>query len=267
MRLTEELLTDVVTLAEKAGKTIMEIYSRSDFGVEYKDDASPLTIADKESNNIILSGLHDIDPRMNVLSEESAAVAYDDRKSWELFWLVDPLDGTKEFIKKNGEFTVNIALIDRRKSVLGVVHAPAAGATYYAANGLGARKLAGGQSRRISAAKYAGSPLKIIASRSHIGGKLENFIKKIGNAERISMGSSLKLCLVADGSAHLYPRLYPTMEWDTAAAQCVVEAAGGSVTDLDGEPLRYNKQSLLNPHFMVSCDKTVIWKKYLDDGS
>ena len=188
---------------------------------------------------------------------------YDVRRTWERFWLVDPLDGTKEFIKRNGEFTVNIALVENGAPVLGVVHAPVLGHTYFATVG-GAFRRDGDTVRRITVAGRAPT-IEIVASRSHASAETSEFLKRFESdhaVHLVAIGSSLKLCLVAEGVAHLYPRFGPTMEWDTAAAQCVVEAAGGSVTDLEGHSLSYNKEDLLNPHFVVATPE-VDWRTYL----
>lgn len=260
----EELLNEAVSVAGKAGEAILEIYSTGDFGTTFKEGGSPLTFADEAANKAITEGLARITPGLPILSEESRAEPYEVRKGWKRFWLVDPLDGTKEFIKRNGEFTVNIALIEDGRPVLGVVFAPVPGITYFASLKNGAFKTLKGGTEPISAAGYSGGPLKIVGSRSHAGPELERFLSKIDGAEFVSMGSSLKLCIVAEGKADLYPRLGPTMEWDTAAADCVVEAAGGAVTDLKGERLRYNKEELLNPFFMVAGSPPFPWQGLID---
>jgi 3'(2'), 5'-bisphosphate nucleotidase len=249
-------ISRIIDIAEKAGKAIMEIYSQNDFSTTYKDDNSPLTRADIASNKVIKESLEALEPKLPILSEEAKDISYEDRRSWKSYWLIDPLDGTKEFIKKNGEFTVNIALVVNAMPFLGVVHAPSFSVTYYASKGKGAfKKTVNKQIEKINVDSYKKGTLKIVASRSHKGEKLEGFIKDIGSkmreVEYINMGSSLKLCLVAEGIAHLYPRLNPTMEWDTAAAQCIVEEAGGMVVDMAGNQIRYNKESLLNDDFLV----------------
>lgn len=262
------LLPKIVTLAEKAGKAIMGIYSREDLGTTYKDEGSPLTLADMASHQIILKELKEITPGYPVLSEESESIPYDVRKSWNTYWLIDPLDGTKEFIKRNGEFTVNIALIDSGNAVLGVVHAPALGITYFAAKESGAFKQVDEDCEKkfvIHVSDYHAGRLQVVASRSHGDKTLDSFLQKIGDADLVSMGSSLKLCLVAEGKAHLYPRLAPTMEWDTAAAHCIVESAGGTVTDLHKEALSYNKPDLLNPFFIVSGAPPFPWWEHIDN--
>lgn len=260
----QELLPGVVTLAKQAGERIMTIYNQ-DFSVVKKDDESPLTEADMAAHAVIDDGLEALAPEFPVLSEESASIAFEDRARWETYWLVDPLDGTREFIKRNGEFTVNIALIDGHRAVLGVVCAPALSLCYYAASGLGAFKQETNEAaRRIHVTEKHRDTLIIAGSRSHRGDSLNRFLDNIGNYELLSMGSALKSCLVAEGAADLYPRLGLTSEWDTAAAQCIVEEAGGRLTDTKMQTLLYNtKESLLNPHFFVFGDKSVNWSKYL----
>ncbi len=248
----KQLLTNIITIAKQAGDAIMTVYNSDDFNVELKDDDSPLTKADIAANDIIVAALTKLTPEIPILSEESAKAPYETRKHWTKFWLVDPLDGTKEFVKRNGEFTVNIALIENGNPILGVVYAPVLDTTYSAANGVGAFKQeASKPAQEIKTADYRDQKLKVVASRSHAGPDLQVFLDKLGDYDVISMGSSLKLCLVAEGAAHLYPRLGPTMEWDTAASHAVVNLAGGEVLNLDKEPLQYNKENLLNPYFMV----------------
>ena len=246
----------LIAAAKAAGDAIMQVYESEDFGVETKADNSPLTKADLASNKVILEHLRSLTPDIPVLSEESKHLLFAERKDWTQFWLVDPLDGTKEFIKRNGEFTVNIALVENGVPVFGVVYAPALKLTYWAAAGLGAfRGDDVANSARIEAQDYGGGPLNLVASRSHAGAATETLVKELEQTapvNLVSSGSSLKLCLVADGQAHLYPRFGPTMEWDTAAAQCVAEQAGASVREPGGGPLRYNKENLLNPHFIVT---------------
>jgi 3'(2'), 5'-bisphosphate nucleotidase len=261
----EQLLPSVLGIARRAGAVVMEVYQSPDFDVQLKSDESPLTRADIASNKIIVEGLKTLTPEVPILSEESKQVPYSDRKGWTTYWLVDPLDGTKEFVKRNGEFTVNIALVDDGEPVLGVVYAPVLGRMYYAAKGQGAFRADGdGEPRPIRAADYHDASLKIVASRSHAGPDLAAFLDRVGDYEVVSMGSSLKLCLVADGTAHLYPRLGPTMEWDTGAAHAIVNEAGGAVTDLDNVALCYNKEDLLNPSFMVVGNPAYPWAAALN---
>lgn len=259
-----ELINDIIELAKEAGQRIMEVYD-TDFDVEQKDDNTPLTAADMAAHNTIVSGLSELTPDIPILSEESAKIPFEERTQWERYWLVDPLDGTREFIKRNGEFTVNIALIENHESVMGVVYTPVTGVTYYAARGSGAYKIApGNETTAINTRRKTENSTIIAGSRSHRGDSLEAFLKRIGDYEIISMGSSLKSCLVAEGRADIYPRLGPTSEWDTAAAQCVVEEAGGRITKTDMQPLRYNtKDSLLNPYFLVIGDPEFDWGRYL----
>ena len=259
----DEIIYDIDALAEKAGTAIMGIYNQDgDVEVTYKKDDSPLTRADTAANDVIVDGLKALAPEVPILSEESKSVSFDERSGWKEYWLVDPLDGTKEFIKRNGEFTVNIALVRDGKPVLGVVHAPVIDVTYIAAEGLGARmRNAGSQLVEIHAGNYQRDGLKVLVSRSHATGELAQFLEKLGEHEKVSIGSSLKLCKVAEGAANLYPRIGPTMEWDTAAAHCVVEQSGGNVTDLQGVSLRYNKENLLNPFFIVTGVPPYPWQE------
>lgn len=229
----------------------MEVYRDGNFEASRKDDGSPLTEADLASNRIIAKGLGKIAPQWRILSEESADVPFDERRHWTRYWLVDPLDGTKEFLRKTGEFTINIALIEECFPVLGVVYAPVIGKFYYAARGVGAFCEVGGKIEKLAVAQRCGEVIRVVASRSHRGEKLDAFLEKMGEFEAVSMGSSLKFCLVAEGAADIYPRLAPTMEWDTAAAQCIVEEAGGKVVDLAGNRLQYNKMDMHNSDFMA----------------
>jgi len=257
-------LDRIVEISREAGKAIMEIYSR-DFDIVEKEDKSPLTEADLAAHGVIVDALKKLDPELPILSEESAKIPFEERAQWQRYWLVDPLDGTREFIKRNGEFTVNIALIDSGRAVCGAVHVPARDTSYYGCIGEGAWKIEGNApAEPISVASERHTPLRVAGSRSHAGDSLKRFLEKVGPHEIVSMGSSLKLCLVAEGEADIYPRLGPTSEWDTAAAQAVVEAAGGTVTDVDMQPLRYNhKESLLNPYFLVFADGNENWSDYL----
>lgn len=242
-------MDELVSIAREAGEAIMEIYQK-DFNVEYKDDKSPLTEADKKSNEILCKKLASSYPEIPILSEENKTIPYEERKSWEYFWLLDPIDGTKEFIKKNGEFTVNIALIHKDEPVAGIVYVPAKNDLYYGKKGDGAFKNGEKLPLNESRNNYC-----IVASKSHLSEETKVFIAKLETdreKEIISIGSSLKLCLVAEGAADIYPRLGPTMEWDTAAAHAVVLESGKKVYDFNtGEILRYNKQNLLNPWFVV----------------
>ncbi len=257
----EALLNDVNQIAKMAGERIMEVYS-TDFVVEQKEDQSPLTVADMAAHNTIVAGLKKITPDWPVLSEESGNIPYHERASWSHYWLVDPLDGTREFVKRNGEFTVNIALIQDHKPLLGVVYVPVTGVNYFAAVGNGAFKHVAHQSPiAIRTRSCPQNHLKVAGSRSHATQQLKNFIDGLDTeVEVISIGSSLKFCLVAEGEADIYPRLGPTSEWDTAAAHCIVEQAGGYLSDIHSQPLRYNtKESLLNPYFLVFGDANKDW--------
>jgi len=262
----EELLDAVNQIAQTAGERIMEVYA-TDFEVEQKSDQSPLTVADMAAHNTILHGLNEITPDLPVLSEESATIPYQERSKWQLYWLVDPLDGTREFIKRNGEFTVNIALIEEQKPILGVVYVPVTGISYFARVGGGAFKCLPDQSPEPIKVRTCSNNLMTVAgSRSHASPALQKFIEGLDaeKVELVSIGSSLKTCLVAEGKADIYPRLGPTSEWDTAAAQCIVEQAGGYLTNTQLQSLRYNtKESLLNPYFLVFGDAEQNWAYYL----
>jgi 3'(2'), 5'-bisphosphate nucleotidase len=260
LRNPQPLLVQLCTIAAAAGTAILEVYGR-DFAVHYKADRSPLTEADEVSQRIIAERLRALDNSIPILSEESAPPDPATRRSWPRYWLVDPLDGTKEFLKRNGEFTVNIALIDGGRAVLGVVLAPALGRTYYGALDAGAwRRDDGGLAKPIYVRLPAAEPPRVVGSRSHETGQLAEYLAALGPHEITPMGSSLKICLVAEGAADLYPRIGPTSEWDTAAAQAILESAGGRMIDLVGRPLRYNtKDDLLNPHFLAFGDTRQNW--------
>ena len=244
----------IIDTALEAGRVIMSVYVR-DFDVEFKEDESPLTEADKKANEVICSALKEKYPDIPILSEENKSIDYSVRKDWERFWLVDPVDGTKEFIKKNGEFTVNIALVEDGVPILGVVYAPAKDLMYSAEKGKGA--YLNGQKLPLFTNQNPEEKLTVVASRSHLSSETEEFIndlkKKTAHVESISVGSSLKLCFVAEGRADYYPRLAPTMEWDTGAAHAIALEAGRKVVRYeDSLQLVYNKENLLNPWFVVS---------------
>lgn len=247
------MLREAGLLAIRAGERIMEVYSRG-FIVEYKEDSSPLTDADKAAHEVIDAGLRKITPDIPVISEEGDEIPWSKRKSFKRFWLVDPLDGTKEFVKRNGEFTVNIALIEGNTPVLGVIYVPVKGTLYFAEKGKGAfRQERGGNPVKLERTLLpAGSRVRALVSRSHPSPELEEFLKAYNVASVVEAGSSLKFCLVADAAADLYPRFSPTSEWDTAAGHAIAEEAGCLVALLDGRELSYNKESLLNPGFAVS---------------
>jgi len=256
----EHLIDATTSLARTAGKAILEVYA-TDFDVQRKDDESPLTLADMASHHIIESGLRELTPEIPIISEESGLPDYAERSTWQRYWLIDPLDGTKEFVNRNGEFTVNIALIDNHSPVLGVVHVPVSGKTYTGGKGLGSTVCsAAGQPQPIRAASRCAAPVRVMGSRSHRGASLDAFLAQLGPFEMQPMGSSLKFCRVAEGAADVYPRLGPTSEWDTAAAQAVVEQAGGQVLQLDGTALGYNRKAdILNPHFLVLGPRDRDW--------
>lgn len=245
------MLSEVVGLARMAGSSVMDVYSRP-FSVKYKEDSSPLTEADSSSHRVIADGLPAIAPGVPVISEEGEGVPFEARRGFERFWLVDPLDGTKEFIRRNGEFTVNIALIEDGAPVMGVVYAPACGLLYYAEKGGGAfREKAGGPPERIRSG-LPGAGVRAVVSRSHPDAHVEAFLRGYDVSSRVEAGSSLKFCIVAEGRADLYPRFGETWEWDTAAGHAVAAEAGAAVTLPDGSPLLYNKESLKNPGFIVA---------------
>lgn len=267
----ERLCLECVDIARDAGEAILAIYEAG-FNVEEKEDKSPLTDADLASHNLILQRLSELTPEIPILSEESAKLSFEERSSWQTYWLVDPLDGTREFVKRNGEFTVNIALIHQHQSIIGVINVPVQDVDYYAWQQGGCYKAEKrGEARKISVKKLDGSPLSVAGSRSHGSEMMQNYMAKLsadngGEVETLSMGSSLKFCLVAEGRADLYPRLGLTSEWDTAAAHCIVIQAGGYITKTDMSALEYNtKDSLLNPFFFVFGDDSRDWSQYLDE--
>jgi len=244
----------IINIAKLAGNKILEIYNKKSFDHQLKTDNSPLTEADIASHNLITQQLKKLTPKIPILSEESFSISWQERKQWKYYWLIDPLDGTKEFIKKNGEFTVNIALIYKHEPILGVVHAPVLNETWIGEQGKPSKKIEKGNTRAIKVKPHKqGEVYKVVGSRSHAGDSLNEFLKEIEKYELVSMGSSIKLCLVAEGKAHIYPRFGLTSEWDTAAAHAVVNSAGGEVVNNETKmPLKYNtKDSLLNPYFIV----------------
>ncbi|MBA4503258.1 3'(2'),5'-bisphosphate nucleotidase CysQ [Marinobacterium marinum] len=249
----KSLLTQVERIARTAGEAILSVYGEQDFGIEHKADQSPLTRADLAANAVIVDGLSDLSPCLPILTEE----AVDDFTGPDAdgrYWLVDPLDGTKEFIKRNGEFTVNIALIEQGRPVLGVVHAPVLDVTWLGAEGVEACRMEGTDQRRAIhvSTHQPGTPWKVYGSRSHLGPHTLAWMDALGEHELIRLGSSIKLCLVAEGAGHLYPRLGPTCLWDTAASHAVINAAGGQLLTPEGEVLSYADPSeTLNPHFIV----------------
>ena len=261
------LIEPVVALAEKAGRAILEVYS-SEFDVQSKADESPLTQADLASHHCIAAGLERLTPGIPIISEESGLPEFAERSQWPRYWLIDPLDGTREFVNRNGEFTVNIALIDGHRPVLGVVHVPVQGKTFVGCEGVGAYVRTGDEApHAIRVSDASGDPVRVVGSRSHRGASLDAYLDALGDHDLVPMGSSLKFCVVAEGGADIYPRLGPTSEWDTAAAQAVVEQAGGSVVTLDGKPMKYNaKDAILNPHFFVIGAADRDWLALLADS-
>jgi 3'(2'), 5'-bisphosphate nucleotidase len=249
---TKQLRSAVVALARDAGNATMTYYDAAEVaGLREKEDRSPVTLADEVAHDILVDGLHRIDPTTPVVSEEAAAASFETRRRWRRFWLVDPLDGTKEFIKRRAEFTVNVALIDEGEPVFGVVFAPALDLLYWAAKGEGAwrEETAGASERIYSTSAAAGTPLTVVESLSHPSPELEEYLQTIPVARRVKAGSSLKFCWVAEGRADIYPRLGPTMEWDVAAGDCIYRQSGR-----DGErksPLTYNKPDLRNTSFVI----------------
>ncbi len=265
MEISQRLLADVCQIARSAAVAILGIYE-TDFTVERKRDHSPVTAADKLAHAVISEAFATLTPELPVLSEEATSPAFAKRRQWQCYWLIDPLDGTREFIKKNGEFTVNIALIEDQQPTLGVVVVPVTGACYYAGKSLGAyRTGANGKTQALRTKNSMLNQLVFAGSRSHRSEKQHDFMRQFGSANLITCGSSLKFCLVAEGRVDLYPKFGRTSEWDTAAAQCIVEEAGGAVVDLAFNPLRYNnKDSLLNPDFLVIADRTFNWRPYIE---
>jgi 3'(2'), 5'-bisphosphate nucleotidase len=263
----KSFIEPIVTLAEDAGRAILEVYS-TDFEVQSKADESPLTQADLASHNCIVAGLEQLTPDMPIISEESGLPDFEERRSWDRYWLIDPLDGTKEFVNRNDEFTVNIALIDKNRPVFGVVHVPVQTKTYVGCEGLGAELRDGDNvPEPIRVNTVSTDPVRVVGSRSHRGASLDAYLEALGEHDMVPMGSSLKFCVVAEGGADLYPRLGPTSEWDTAAAQAVVEQAGGSVVTLDGHAMTYNaKSDILNPHFFVIGAADRDWLALLPDS-
>ena len=251
MQLTDKLIEALLTLSEEAGRAILGVYD-GPIKVTVKADESPLTQADQAAHRVIEQALEQLTPQWPVVSEESSPERQQLRTQSPCYWLVDPLDGTKEFIQRNGEFTVNIALIRDGAPVFGVVHVPVLGLTYWGGGALGAWRRSDRGVEAIQVRQpLSGEPLTVVGSRSHSNAQTEAYLATLGSYELISVGSSLKFCLLAEGRAHLYPRLAPTCEWDTAAAQAVLEGAGGRVETLEGTPLRYSKTDILNPFFVA----------------
>lgn len=254
MLMTDVLRDGVIAIACNAAAEILAVYN-GDFSVQHKDDASPLTAADLASHRCILQGLQALTPAIPVLSEESKDLDIAQRRQWQTFWLVDPLDGTREFIKRNGEFTVNIALIEQGVATFGVIQQPVTGELWHGTPGLGAFRRKGDADVAIHARIPATEPLRIAASRSHRDERTQAVIDALPNCDVQGCGSSLKFCKIAEGAMDLYPRFGPTSEWDTAAGQAILEAAGGAVLDPQGRPFRYNQRdTLLNGDFVALAD-------------
>ncbi|HET6396526.1 MAG TPA: 3'(2'),5'-bisphosphate nucleotidase CysQ [Pseudoxanthomonas sp.] len=263
-RITVDLRETVIAIARQAGAAIMEIYDK-EFDVAHKEDASPLTAADLAAHRIIVEGLERLTPDLPVLSEESAGVPWETRRHWPSYWLVDPLDGTREFIKRNGEFSVNIALIVQGAPELGVVQAPVGGQVWHAVRGEQAYRRDGHRDEPLRTRAPAGAPLRVAASRSHRDPRTQAVLDRMGRIEEVALGSSLKFCRIAEGALDVYPRFGPTSEWDTAAGQCVLQAAGGALlATATGKPFRYNRrESLLNGDFIALGDPDLPWRDWL----
>lgn len=249
----EKLVEDVIRIAELAGETIMQVYRSTDFGVESKSDDSPLTIADRASNDLLCKMLGNLTPGCPIISEENELFSYEIRKDFKQYWLIDPLDGTKEFIKKNDEFAINIAFMEDDMPIMGVVHVPAIKETYYACRQLGAWKVVDGMVSRLKAATFSmdETGLVIAVSLSHSNKETSEYVQQFKEPVILAKGSALKMMMIAEGVVHLHPRFGGTMEWDTAAPQIIVEEAGGKVLQRNGQVLAYNKESLRNPDYVV----------------
>ena len=260
----DTLREGIIAIARDAARAIMQVYE-GEFAVQHKDDDSPLTAADLASHRCIVAGLERLAPGIPILSEESAQeVPAQVRRQWSRMWLVDPLDGTREFVKRNGEFTVNIALVDDGVPVLAVVQAPVTGQLWHGQAGRGAFRREGTQDVAIASRRPARPPLRVAASRSHRDARTEAVLARMGEIEPVGVGSSLKFCRLAEGSMDAYPRFGPTSEWDTAAGQSVLEAAGGVVLDPQGRPLRYNqRETILNGAFLALGDPALPWRDWL----
>lgn len=260
-RLTE----DALAIARQAGRRIVEVYSADDCQVAYKDDRTPVTTADLAAHTLIVDKLQQLSPQFPILSEESDAISFEERHQWPAYWLVDPLDGTREFLRRNGEFSVNIALVVDNRPVAGVIVAPVLDVAYFATRGNGAFKQSGASAPQSINVRTAPKQVTVARSRSpNTGPCLQQFLDGIGKHDEIPMGSALKSCLVAEGAADIYARLGPTGEWDTAAAQCIVEEAGGHIRDINRQDLTYNmRESLINPNFLVYGDDRIDWVQHV----
>lgn len=245
------ILPDVIKIADEASEKVLHIY-QSDFKVNYKEDHSPITAADVASHDIIVKGLRQISRNIPILSEEGAEIPWEERKKWRRFWLIDPIDGTKDFTQRTGEFTVNIAMIEDGEPVMGVVTAPALKEAFWGIKGECAHmRDRTGRVHRIRVAEPKDT-LRVVASKNHLNEETRAFIEALGSHETVQAGSSLKFCRIAEGHADIYPRMGPTSEWDTAAAHAVLVAAGGKVQTPEGQPLVYGKENILNPNFIAA---------------
>lgn len=251
------IIEQILPIARQAGAAILAVYADGSTAVESKDDGSPVTQADLAAHRVIHPRLQGLLPDCPVVSEEDEG-SQAHRQAQGRFWLIDPLDGTKEFIARNGEFTVNIALIEDGRVVLGVVYAPVLDAMYWGGAGLGAFRSVGGQTVAIQTGADEAGSCRVVASKSHLNEATQALIDRLGPVSLVQAGSSLKFCRLAEGAADIYPRLAPTCEWDTAAAQAVLEGAGGAVLDLHGQPLHYGKADVLNPSFIATRDVSLI---------
>ena len=264
MPVSEELREGVIAIARGAADAILAVYAGA-FEVERKADASPLTAADLAAHHLIVAGLRALTPAIPVLSEESAHTVPDaTRHGWTRFWLVDPLDGTREFVKRNGEFTVNIALVEDGVATFGVIQQPTTAALWHGAPGSGAFRRDGDRDTALAVRRPAQPPLRVAASRSHRDPRTEAMLARIGDIEPVALGSSLKFCRLAEGRMDVYPRFGPTSEWDTAAGQAILEGAGGALLDPRGRPFRYNRRdTLLNGDFIALGDTRLPWREWV----
>lgn len=260
----QRLTREALSIAHHAGRRIVEVYGGS-YEVDYKSDNTPVTTADMAAHDVIVDALRKLTPCLPVLSEESDGISFEERHRWPSYWLVDPLDGTREFLRRNGEFSVNIALIHENRPIAGVIVAPVLDIAYFATQGFGAYKQIGDSEPVLIHVRTAPTQVTVAKSRSpQVGPRLQYFLDGLGKHDEIPMGSALKSCLVAEGVADVYARLGPTGEWDTAAAQCIVEEAGGYIRDVHSQNLTYNRrESLINPAFLVFGDDQIDWAQHL----
>ena len=261
--LDQEYIKKLIKISKNAGDAIMDIYE-SEFDVNFKSDQSPLTKADIVSNKIISDSLYKLNPKIPILSEESSHISFNERSSWDEYWLIDPLDGTKEFINKNGEFTTNIALIKKNKPIFGIIHAPCINETYWGGQSLGCYFLKDdsySDIKKINVSPNVNQKITMVSSRSHPSDNLKYILEMIGEHKILSIGSSLKFCLIAKGEADCYLRLGPTSEWDTAAGDAIVRAARGSIKAINGSEIKYNESdSILNPNFIAAANEELVIK-------